>query len=363
MTAAANRAPGGRETWAIRLFLTVLTALALGSAFPGDVEGESRWARHYRERVEAFRRENAALPGGKKHMVFLGDSITEGFPLKSNFSGWSTLNRGISADRIGCVTERGVLHRLKESVYDTNPAAVFLLIGVNDLASSGRPTAVWIEGIATIVARIREHCPKTPIVLQTLLPVGRAYGRHATLNPRILALNSEIRGLAKKTPRVGLLDLHALYSDKEGFLPDDLTRDGLHLKKGAYSRWAEAAKALFVTVQRVEVEETDPRTNMYRIDLWPEAIDNLKALKRFDATKIADAMEAQLKHEPTKATKKRKRLRNQENLAPPWEHAKPIWEIKVDEWRVFYDVDEEAKTVRIRAIREKPSHKTTEEIW
>ena len=49
-------------------------------------------------------------------------------------------------------------------------------------------------------------------------------------------------------------------------------------------------------------------------------------------------------------------------LIPPWEHVEPIWELSVGEYRVFYDVDEAAMVVNIRAIRRKPAHRTTEEI-
>jgi mRNA-degrading endonuclease RelE of RelBE toxin-antitoxin system len=40
----------------------------------------------------------------------------------------------------------------------------------------------------------------------------------------------------------------------------------------------------------------------------------------------------------------------------------PVWELRVGKFRVFYDVDEDATTVTVRAIREKPPHKTTEDI-
>lgn len=40
----------------------------------------------------------------------------------------------------------------------------------------------------------------------------------------------------------------------------------------------------------------------------------------------------------------------------------PVWELRVDEYRVFYDVDEADQTVKIRVVRHKPAHKTTEEI-
>ena len=39
-----------------------------------------------------------------------------------------------------------------------------------------------------------------------------------------------------------------------------------------------------------------------------------------------------------------------------------VWELRIGEFRVFYDVNEETALVTVRAIRQKPPHKTTEEI-
>ncbi len=49
-------------------------------------------------------------------------------------------------------------------------------------------------------------------------------------------------------------------------------------------------------------------------------------------------------------------------LVPPWEHVEPVWELRVGEFRVFYDVDEVEARVVVRAVRRKPPHKATEEI-
>jgi len=59
------------------------------------------------------------------------------------------------------------------------------------------------------------------------------------------------------------------------------------------------------------------------------------------------------------ATRNRKRL---VGLVRPWEHLEPVWELRDGEYRVFYDVDEAAAVIKVRAIRHKPPHKTTEEI-
>jgi len=49
-------------------------------------------------------------------------------------------------------------------------------------------------------------------------------------------------------------------------------------------------------------------------------------------------------------------------LVPPWEYVEPIWELRVGEYHVFYDVNEEMSVVKIRAIRHKPPHMKTEAI-
>jgi mRNA-degrading endonuclease RelE of RelBE toxin-antitoxin system len=57
-------------------------------------------------------------------------------------------------------------------------------------------------------------------------------------------------------------------------------------------------------------------------------------------------------------TRKKKELIG---LEPQWEAVPPIWQLRVGEFRVFYDVSVEQRVVAIRAIRRKGS-KTTEEI-
>ncbi|MHC4390797.1 MAG: peptidoglycan-binding protein, partial [Planctomycetota bacterium] len=79
---------------------------------------------------------------------------------------------------------------------------------------------------------------------QTLLPVGRRYAHHEEITPKITQLNAAIHALAKKSRKVELLDLHKLYRDRDGYLPDELTGDGLHLKPQAYERWTRAVLAL-----------------------------------------------------------------------------------------------------------------------
>ena len=91
---------------------------------------------------------------------------------------------------------------------------------------------------------------------------------------------------------------------------------------------------------------------------WSVA-DDLEKLRTFDQKRILDRIEEQLTHQPTHETQNRKIV---PGLVPPWEHEVPAWELRVGEFRVFYDVNESMACVTVRAIRHKPPHKTTEEI-
>lgn len=97
----------------------------------------------------------------------------------------------------------------------------------------------------------------------------------------------------------------------------------------------------------------------YTIEYAEAVADDLADLRAYERNNILTAIEKQLLYEPTRETRHRKML---VGLIPPWDHTPPIWQLSIGEYRVFYDVDEEATAVFVRAIRHKPPHKTTEEI-
>jgi mRNA-degrading endonuclease RelE of RelBE toxin-antitoxin system len=98
---------------------------------------------------------------------------------------------------------------------------------------------------------------------------------------------------------------------------------------------------------------------MFRIEFAEGVADDLARLRAFDRKQLLDRVEEQLTHEPTQETRHKKIL---VGLIPPWEHEEPVWELRVGDHRVFYDVNVDAECVIVRAVRHKPPHKTTEEI-
>jgi mRNA-degrading endonuclease RelE of RelBE toxin-antitoxin system len=98
---------------------------------------------------------------------------------------------------------------------------------------------------------------------------------------------------------------------------------------------------------------------MYTIEYAEGVAEDLADLRATDRAQILDRIDQQLTREPNAATRNKKEL---PGLTPPWEHIPPVWELRVNEYRVFYDVRENDLLVIVRAIRYKPPHKTTEEI-
>ncbi len=79
----------------------------------------------------------------------------------------------------------------------------------------------------------------------------------------------------------------------------------------------------------------------YKIEFTLEAKRHLDALTARDRAILLDAIEEQLAHQPTVATRNRKPLRSSP-LAD--------WELRVGQYRVFYAVREEQVLVLIIAI-------------
>jgi mRNA-degrading endonuclease RelE of RelBE toxin-antitoxin system len=80
---------------------------------------------------------------------------------------------------------------------------------------------------------------------------------------------------------------------------------------------------------------------MHTVELTHSALQDLKSLRKVDQRRVLQGIEAQLIHEPSRETRNRKRLR-------PNEIAE--WELRLDRFRVFYNVGDEELTVSVEAI-------------
>ncbi len=95
----------------------------------------------------------------------------------------------------------------------------------------------------------------------------------------------------------------------------------------------------------------------FHIEFDPPALEELREIRVFDRRRIEQAIEEQLTYEPGVATRNRKPI--VEGQAS-FSHALTLWELRVGDFRVFYNVIEDV--VFVRTIRAKPPHKTTEQV-
>ena len=183
----------------------------------------------------------------QKAVVFLGDSITQGWgpAFREKFSGMKLANRGIGGD-----TTRGMLIRLQEDVLSLNPSAIVLLMGTNDIEVGVEPAAIG-RNFDKIIAAIKQHDTHVPIVLCRMFPSSAEKKRPRELIDQVNAL---FDATVKSDPQVTLVDTWTLFANGEGDADPKWFPDLLHLNAEGYDRWAAALRPVFATLGFLETE-------------------------------------------------------------------------------------------------------------
>ena len=178
-------------------------------------------------------------------VVFLGDSITQGWgnELERQFPGVKLANRGISGD-----TTRGVLIRMQEDVLALKPAAVVLLIGTNDLEEKATPEII-AANLKLILAALKQHNPKMPIVLCQVFPSSESKKRSAA---DIKKVNTLYAAAVKGDAQITFIETWPLFANAAGDAKSEEFPDLLHPNKLGYAKWAAALRPVLATLGFVE---------------------------------------------------------------------------------------------------------------
>ena len=196
-----------------------------------------------------YREANKSLPPvspGETRVVFMGDSITEGWGQKATsttpdrgefFPGKPYVNRGISGQ-----TTPQMLVRFRQDVVLLKPKVVVLLAGTNDIAeNTGKET---LEDIGNNIASMSELARANGIrvVLCSVLPASDFHW-HRGLEPapKIRELNAWIKEYAAKNGFI-FVDYYSSMSNTEGGLKAELSPDGVHPNKAGYDLMAPLAE-------------------------------------------------------------------------------------------------------------------------
>jgi lysophospholipase L1-like esterase len=171
--------------------------------------------------------------GTLPRVVFLGDSITEGWHLNEYFTGRDFVNRGI-----GGQTSGQMLGRFMQDVVLVHPKVAVILAGTNDIGA-GIP-AYAIEDTFTMMGDVAKARGIKP-VFSSILPVS---DYHSSEDPRfertrnhpaavIQQVNRWLKEYCQKEQFV-FLDLYSAIADSKGMMPADLSDDGLHPNSKGY---------------------------------------------------------------------------------------------------------------------------------
>lgn len=183
----------------------------------------------------------AAEGGEKAQVIFIGDSITQGWEGEGrevwakHYAHRNAINLGIGGDRTQHVLWRldnGNLNGLK-------PKAAVVMIGTNNSNGEDNTPGQIVDGVAAIVKKLRDKLPQTKVLLVAIFPRSENFSPQ---RGKILQVNQVLHKLAD-AKNVFWIDFGHKFVDSEGLIPRDLMPDYLHLTKRGYEIWAESIES------------------------------------------------------------------------------------------------------------------------
>jgi len=175
--------------------------------------------------------------------AFVGDSRTDGFLIYSGIGGGKNLtSNGLSIFKLAekkALTIGGKEYTLLEALALDTYGKVYLSLGVNELGVYDDEG--FYRSYCEAIDAIRAVQPQAVIYIQGLIPLNE--GQIAATTGRTYLTNEHLRvynDLMRKTAQekqVVFLDLYSHFVDENGELPEDGSRDGVHLTKPYCQQW------------------------------------------------------------------------------------------------------------------------------
>ena len=189
-----------------------------------------------------YKSDNARLAAGPvsaRQVVFMGDSITQGWGLAdAAFFAGGWVNRGISGQ-----TTPQMLARFQADVVALKPRVVHIMAGTNDVAGNTGPTSVADIQNNVIAMVTLAKANRIGVVLASI-PPAKVFSWAPALTPadQIRGLNAWLKAYAA---REGLtyVDYAAAMATPDGAMKPELTFDGVHPNAAGYAVMAPLARA------------------------------------------------------------------------------------------------------------------------
>ena len=200
---------------------------------------------------------------GDIDLLLIGDSITHAWDRHEElferfFGQYKTINLGFSGDQTA-----HVLWRLENLPLDQiSPKVAMIMIGTNNIGHrEGSTPREAAEGIVAIVQKLQQQYPRIQIIVLKVFP--RDEQPDGEYRRRVNEINAALPGLLRRGNQgfVFLVDINAIFLDRNGILPKEIMDDFLHPGREGYERWGNAvAPYLERAFQRYERQERRTQT-------------------------------------------------------------------------------------------------------
>ncbi len=173
---------------------------------------------------------------GGVDLLFLGDSITDGWRGKNGKKTWDEAFAPLKAANFGIGGDRTqhVLWRVQNGELEgITPKLAVLMIGTNNGGDSADDVAA---GITAIVKEVRTKSPTTKVLLLGIFPRGEKPNPGREKNDKV---NVVVAKLDDKKD-VKYLDIGAKFLAEDKSISKEVMPDFLHLSEKGYQIWAEA---------------------------------------------------------------------------------------------------------------------------
>lgn len=181
--------------------------------------------------------------------AFMGNSLMDGFRL---FSGLTTCDyyaatsmTVLGADENVCITlDNGNAGTLVDGLLQKPYGKIYILLGINEI---GYDVDTFIGYYGTLLDTIKAGQPDCDIYIMGLTPVSAAKSSGSdTFNmTRINSYNEALYKLAGEK-NCFYLDLVSALAGEDGYLPADVTTDGVHFSAAVYQQWLEYVRTHYI---------------------------------------------------------------------------------------------------------------------
>ena len=221
-----------------------LAALVLGLQFGlvsalahSAIEPAPRTDKGWVDRQASFNA-TVAADAGKAQLIFIGDSITQGWEGEGkevwakHYAHRNAINLGIGGDRT-----QHVLWRLDNgNLAGLKPKAAVVMIGTNNSNGEDNSPEQIVDGVRAIVDKLRTKLPGTKVLLVAIFPRAENFNAQ---RGKLAQINQVLRRIADDKT-VFWADFGHKFLNDDGTMPRELMPDYLHLSKKGYQIWADS---------------------------------------------------------------------------------------------------------------------------